>query len=264
MNKYFFFLCFFGIILFPVRGQDNRLQAPTELMGDCFLMFNTVIRANQIEVARGRNAGKDEREVHTPEAVIALRNATDTALFQKLADGDFGFTDILAVERRHLSTSHVYTYHVEGFAPGGGLCVYSPKTGALKKIVDAGEGMILDADLHWNAKEIVFSWKRKGKAVKVRIIDHDVSCSDNPDENYQIYTVNIDGTNLRQITNAPHNNLNCCWLPDGGIAFISDRKPAYAYCYVVTSPVLYRMERDGSKQKRLSANYLMDFTPSVL
>jgi mono/diheme cytochrome c family protein len=91
-----------------------------------------------------------------------------------------------------------------------------------------------------------------------------VSCSDNPDENYQIYTVNIDGTNLRQITKAPHNNLNCCWLPDGGIAFISDRKSAYAYCYVVTSPVLYRMERDGSKQKRLSANYLMDFTPSVL
>ncbi|MBM4090378.1 MAG: hypothetical protein FJ276_13295 [Planctomycetes bacterium] len=45
---------------------------------------------------------------------------------------------------------------------------------------------------------------------------------------------------------------------------MSDRKPAYAYCWVTTSPVLYRMERDGSQQRRLSANYLMDFTPSVL
>ena len=33
---------------------------------------------------------------------------------------------------------------------------------------------------------------------------------------------------------------------------------------MTTSPVLYRMDRDGGNQKRLSANYLMDFTPSVL
>ncbi|MCP4247700.1 MAG: hypothetical protein GY778_11680, partial [bacterium] len=65
-------------------------------------------------------------------------------------------------------------------------------------------------------------------------------------------------------TDGTYNNLDPAWLPDGGIAFISDRKPAYAYCYVVTSPVVYRMDRDGKNQKRLSANYLMDFTPSVL
>src|SRR4030042_357313 len=82
--------------------------------------------------------------------------------------------------------------------------------------------------------------------------------------NYQIYRVNIDGTGLVQLTDAEHNNLDPCWLPDGGIAFTSDRKPAFAYCWVVTSPVLYRMDRDGKNQRRLSANYLMDFTPSVL
>ena len=76
--------------------------------------------------------------------------------------------------------------------------------------------------------------------------------------------INLDGTGLKQLTGGAHNNLNPCWLPDGGIAFISDRKPAYAYCFVTTSPVLYRMDRDGSNQRRLSANYLMDFTPAVL
>jgi hypothetical protein len=87
-----------------------------------------------------------------------------------------------------------------------------------------------------------------------------------PDEasNYHVFRMTIDGTGLVQLTHGSHNNLDPCWLPDGGIAFISDRKPAYAYCWVTTSPVLYRMERDGSKQRRLSANYLMDFTPSVL
>jgi hypothetical protein len=186
-------------------------------------------------------------------------------LAQKIIDGDYGFDDLLVIQRHHLELSHVYTYHCEGFRSGGGLCIYSPKTNTLKKIVDAGDGMIIDADLHWNGREIVFSWKRKsyfiGSAVSVT---EDISICKNPEENYQIYTVNIDGTNLKQITNLPSNNLNACWLPDGGIAFISDRKPAYAYCWVTTSPVLYRMERDGSKAKRLSANYLMDFTPSVL
>jgi hypothetical protein len=194
------------------------------------------------------------------------RTETEQNLADKVLSGGFGFRDLLVVERPHLSLTHVYTYHVEGFKPGGGLCIFTPDAngGTLKKIVDAGEGMIIDASLHWNGHDIVFSWKRKGRWLDAVGNLHDVSFGSTPDENYQIWTVGIDGSNLQQITNTPYNNLNACWLPDGGIAFISDRKPAYAYCYVVTSPVLYRMDRDGSHQKRLSANYLMDFTPSVL
>jgi len=124
--------------------------------------------------------------------------------------------------------------------------------------------MISTADLSYDGKTVVFAWKRGGIKLcnPVQMLeDIDRSVSDN---NYQIYRVNIDGTGLEQLTSGPSNNLDPCWLPDGGIAFISDRKPAYAYCYVVTSPVVYRMDRDGQNQKRLSANYLMDFTPSVL
>ncbi|MDR3093625.1 MAG: hypothetical protein LBU62_03140 [Bacteroidales bacterium] len=195
------------------------------------------------------------------------RNAAEQQLVDDLLNNHYGFKDLLVVERKALQTSHVYTYHVEGFKPGGGLCIFSPNEdgGTLEKIVDAGDGMILDADLHWNGQDIVFSWKKNGRFF-YNAANHigDISQCANPDENYQIWTVKIDGSDLRQITNSAYNNLNACWLPDGGIAFISDRKPAYAYCWVVTSPVLYRMDRDGSNAKRLSANYLMDFTPSVL
>ena len=206
---------------------------------------------------------------HQLESMMTKENRTEAEekLAASVLQGEFGFQNLLVVERHHIITSHVYTYHVEGFVPGGGLCVFTPdeNVGALKKIVDAGEGMILDASLHWNGHDIVFSWKRKGRS-NIETMTHldDISFGSTPDENYQIWTVDIDGSNLKQITNAPYNNLNACWLPDGGIAFISDRKPAYAYCWVVSSPVLYRMDRDGSHQKRLSANYLMDFTPSVL
>jgi len=193
----------------------------------------------------------------TPEAQ-ALRKA--------LTDGDLGFTDILVVKRKPLNISHVYVYHVEGFRPGGGLYIFSPAREELKCIYDAGkDGMITTADLDYDGKRIVFALRRGGH-VGSNPVAHieDISRYEDEKSNYQIFTIGIDGKGLRQLTHGAYNNLDPCWLPDGGIAFISDRKPAYAYCYVVTSPVLYRMEGDGSKQRRLSANYLMDFTPSVL
>ena len=196
------------------------------------------------------------REEKTPEA---------QALRQALVDGKLGFKDILVVKRRPLNISHVYVYHVEGFRPGGGLYIFTPAEEELKCIFDAGNGMITTADLSYDGKQVVFALRRGGH-VGSNPVAHieDISRYKDEASNYHVFKINIDGTGLTQLTRGTYNNLDPCWLPDGGIAFISDRKPAYAYCYVVTSPVLYRMEGDGSKQKRLSANYLMDFTPSVL
>jgi hypothetical protein len=47
----------------------------TDLAGKRVLTFNSVVRVNQIEVTRERVEGKDEAEIHTPEAVRALRDA---------------------------------------------------------------------------------------------------------------------------------------------------------------------------------------------
>lgn len=195
------------------------------------------------------------------------QSAKAMALREYLIDGKLGFRDILLVQRKPLNISHVYVYHVEGYRPGGGLYIFRPddKGGQLKQIFDAKEGMITTAQLSYDAKEIVFAMRRGGHVASNPVAHiEDISRYSDETHNYQIFKINIDGSGLTQLTHGAHNNLDPCWLPDGGIAFISDRKPAYAYCYVVTSPVLYRMSRDGSKQMRLSANYLMDFTPSVL
>ncbi|MBI2950044.1 MAG: hypothetical protein HYY23_20620 [Verrucomicrobia bacterium] len=197
-------------------------------------------------------------EEKTPEA---------QALRRDLISGRFGFRDILLVQRKPLDISHVYVYHVEGFRPGGGLFLFTPDEagGRLRRIFDAGEGMITTADLSYDGREIVFAWRRGGHVASNPVAHiEDISQYTDEKHNYQIFRINIDGSGLTQLTRGAHNNLDPCWLPDGGLAFISDRRPAYAYCWVTTSPVLYRMERDGSKQKRLSANYLMDFTPAVL
>ncbi|MBL4676279.1 MAG: DUF3863 domain-containing protein [Mucilaginibacter sp.] len=57
------------------NGQAKKSNGSSGLMGNRFLTFNTIIRVNQIEVARNRNVGEDERAQHTPARVIALGNA---------------------------------------------------------------------------------------------------------------------------------------------------------------------------------------------
>jgi len=56
----------------PAAGMAPVLPP---LMGNRFLTFNSVIRVNQIEVTRNRNAGTDEGGDHTPETVQAFRDA---------------------------------------------------------------------------------------------------------------------------------------------------------------------------------------------
>ncbi len=160
--------------------------------------------------------------------------------------GALGFDRLVLVQRRPLNPSHVYTYHVEGLAPGGGLFALALKDGTLRRLVDASEGVILDAQVSYDGRQILFSWKRSMA------------------EPFQIWHVNADGSDLTRVVGHASNNMNACWLPDGGVAFTSDRKPAFAYCWTSTSPVLYRSDADGGHAVRLSANYLTDFTPSVM
>ena len=214
-----------------------------------------------------KTAARVRSDAPAGPAAPAVSTLEQRRMWEDLLGGKFGFRDILLVERHPLKISHVYVYHVEGYCPGGGLYIYSPdeKGGRLKRIFDSSEGMITSADLSWDGKEIVFAWRRGGHVRSNPFgFREDISRYADEKANYQVFRINVDGTGLAQLTRGAHNNLDPCWLPDGGIAFISDRKPAYAYCYVVTSPVLYRMQRDGSRQRRISASYLMDFTPSVL
>ena len=159
-----------------------------------------------------------------------------------------GFDKILMLQRQESNSSHVYTYHQESLAPGGGLwvCDFSGAKPVMTKILDSSDGEVIDANLHYDGRTILFSWK--------------------PEMNdfLQLYTIDIEGNGLKQLTFDPSNNFNGCWLPDGGIAFLSDRKPAFAYCWNTTTPILWRCDGDGNNQKRISANYLNDFTPSVL
>ena len=61
-----------------LQSATPKSQKSNELIGHRFLTFNTVIRVNQIEVARDRNVGQDERRDHTPARVVKFRDAVET------------------------------------------------------------------------------------------------------------------------------------------------------------------------------------------
>lgn len=160
----------------------------------------------------------------------------------------FDLDYVVAVRRYEIEATHVYTYHYEGFRPGGGLYVVSLKDPKAKPrlLVESPTGQILDCDVSYDGQTILFSWRRKA------------------DEGYHLWKIRADGTGLQRLSDGPWHDYNGCWLPDGGIAFLSTRSAQFAYCWHAPVGILYRMNAEGSGVQRLSANYLNDFTPAVL
>jgi len=179
-----------------------------------------------------------------PPAVKPKKQSPEMVKQATSALAAHGVDKLVLVVRNFIRSSHNYTYFNEGFTPSGGLYVY--QNGEFRELIDAGDGQILDCELSYDATEALFSWKT------------------NRSENYDIYRIDLDSGELTQITTHPANDFNVSWLPDGGMAFLSDRDNNYAYCMHSSSAVLYRMEQDGSGLTRLSANYLSDIAPHVM
>ena len=168
------------------------------------------------------------------------------------------FDKLLLVQRHSVESSHPYTFFYMDYRQGGGLYIYNLKTRELTRIVDSTDGEILSADLDYDSKRIVFAW-RHGRFDR----NEKPQYHQGKHANVHIYTVGVDGRGLRQLTTGKDFNYDPCWLPDGGIAFISTRVNQWVYCNSGPVGVLHRMDADGSNVIRLSANVLNDFTPSV-
>ena len=160
----------------------------------------------------------------------------------------FDVDKLVAIRRHEIQASHVYTYHYEGFKAGGGLYVFDVHNlqDEPLELVSSPTGQILDCDLSYDGKIALFSWRRR------------------QDEGYHLWTVGTDGTRLKRITDGLWHDYNACWLPDGGIAFLSSRLPQFAYCWHAPVGVVYRMNADGTNVRKISSNYLNDFTPYPL
>ena len=130
----------------------------------------------------------------------------------------------------------------------GALKAWNPATGATRVIVPEKEGRtIRDPEVDWDGRRIVFSM-RDGRA-----------------DDYHVYVVNADGTDLRQLTRAKGvSDIDPVFLPDGDIVFSSTRDPKYCMCNRHIMCNLYRMKADGANIHQIGVSTLFEGHSSIL
>ena len=154
--------------------------------------------------------------------------------------------------------------------PGGGLFVLHEPSGPKPRLVNLLQdavvergrlkgrrlegGAFLSPELSYDGSTILFAWtEAKGKDLEWT-----------PANSYHLFKVNADGTRLVQLTDGPWNDFDPCWLPDGRIAFISERRGGYLrcgrHCPVYT---LFAMDADGQNIECLSFHETHEWQPSV-
>jgi hypothetical protein len=159
---------------------------------------------------------------------------------------------------------------------GGGLYVLKGFKGETPAMVDLlkdavvengrhkGEkldyGAFMSPDLSYDGKTLLFSWTEN--------TEHRAHDKESWTENsvWHVFRVNTDGTGLRQLTDGPYNDFQACWLPNGRIAFISERRGGFIRCFVsmwVPNYVLHSMKADGSDLYPLSYFETSEWDPSV-
>ncbi|MCL2118443.1 MAG: discoidin domain-containing protein, partial [Planctomycetaceae bacterium] len=157
--------------------------------------------------------------------------------------------EILFVKRHRAGFQHMCDqFYGTNQRPGGGLFVLNVETGDVRNLLEnsvvesgrlAGQklakGSFLSPSVSFDGKKIAFAyvecvepaspfnWGDMTRTTHFFTLDvtrghWDVGRS------YHIFTCNADGTELRQITDGTWNDFDPCWLPNGRMAFISERR----------------------------------------
>lgn len=132
------------------------------------------------------------------------------------------------------------------YGAGGRLCRLDLDTGQVSVLVDDPAGAVRDPQVHYDGERILFSYRKGGTPY------------------YQLHEIHRDGRGLKQLTSDPFDDLEPCYLPDGGIVFCSSRCKRYVPCWYVQVATLYRCDGDGRNIQPLSSNIEQDNTPWVL
>lgn len=126
---------------------------------------------------------------------------------------------------------------------GAKLYRWDSVSGDLKTLVDDPRGGIRDPQVSYDGSKVLFSYRKGGT------------------ENYLLYEIDLDGTNLRQLTDGAYDDFEPSYLPNGDIVFVSTRCKRWVNCWLTQVAVLHRCDADGGNIHPISSNNEHDNTP---
>ena len=129
---------------------------------------------------------------------------------------------------------------------------------------DQEGGSFLSPCLSYDAKKIVFAYVEcKGDKTHRHHTDPNRGHW-YEGRSYHIFQANVDGSGLEQLTDGTWNDFHPCYLPNGRIALITERRGGYLRCgRVCPTYTLYDMAADGSDLTALSVHETNEWHPSV-
>ena len=161
--------------------------------------------------------------------------------------------------------------------PGGGLFILSDPFGTSPKLInvlqnsvvergrltggDLSSGALLSPELSYDGKTILFAYTQAGAYEKYRGKE---AYEWGPEISYHIFKVNADGSGLVQLTDGPSDDFDPCFLPNGRIVFITERRGGYLRCgRHCPTYTMYSMAPDGTDIICLSFHETHEWHPSV-
>ncbi len=161
--------------------------------------------------------------------------------------------------------------------PGGGMYVLCSPFGSSPRLINVlaesvvqngrlqgqklDTGTFLSPEVSFDGKTILFAYSEAKGWQKYRGKE---AYEWKPEYSFHIFRCGADGSNLTQLTDGDWNDFDPCFLPNGRIAFISERRGGYLrcgrHCPVYT---LHSMEPDGGDIIQLSYHETHEWQPSV-
>ncbi len=222
-------------------------------MVDDVRLYNRALSTEEIRKQYAKHAETLPKfDIDWPARRAAQQAAERAAILSKMEG--LGVEEIIFAVRQVDGDGHWYANFGRNiidpnrkyYHDGGRLCRLNLATGEVKTLLEDPQGGVRDPIVHYDAHKILFSYRKGGQPF------------------YHLYEINIDGGDLRQLTDGEYDDFEPTYLPDGGIIFCSSRCDRWVPCYFTQVAVLYRCDGDGGNIRQLSANTEQENTPWVL
>lgn len=192
------------------------------------------------------------------------------------------FDKLLFIKRERSKFNHMCDqYYGVNAVSGGGVYVLSDPFGDSQSernilensVVDSGRlkgeklnmGGFLSPELSYDGSTIYFAYvEGTGDARHIEHLDHVNAGHWDRGRCYHIFSVKTDGSELAQLTDGTWNDFDPCLLPNGRVAFISERRGGYLRCgRECPSYTVFDMKADGSDVRMMSPHENNEWQPRV-